>query len=357
MVDPRIKKVAKILVDYSVRVKKNEIVIISSDYEAKDLVLETYKLVLKKGAYPIVYIGLPGSSYNYFRIASKEQLQKFPKIRKYEVDNCDAYISIGGETNTRELTNIDPKKIALRSKILKPISDVIHEKKKWVIFEYPTNALAQDAEMSLEEFEDFVYSASIQNWKKESKKQDKLKKRIDKGKIVRIIGKDTDLTFSIRGRRAVKCDGDFNLPDGEVFTSVVENSTNGRIAYSFPAIYRGREVDGIKLWFKNGKVIKATAKKNEPLLQAMLNTDPGAKRLGEFGIGVNYGIKKFIKQILFDEKIGGTIHLALGMSFKESLGKNKSAVHWDMIKDLRKNGKLYIDGKLVQKNGKFTFKL
>jgi aminopeptidase len=208
--------------------------------------------------------------------------------------------------------------------------------------------------MSLDEFEDFVYNATNIDWKKESKKQDKLKRILDKGKMVRIVGEDTDLSFSIMGRKALKCDGKHNMPDGEVFIAPVENSTNGKIAYSYPAIRLGKEVDGIKLEFKNGKVVKFSARKNESLLRESLNIDSGAKRLGEFGIGVNSGIKKFIKQILFDEKIGGTIHLALGMAYKEGGGRNKSAIHWDMIKDLRKGGSLYIDGKLIQKNGKFV---
>ncbi|MBW2992435.1 aminopeptidase, partial [Candidatus Woesearchaeota archaeon] len=356
MVDPRVKRVAEILVNHSIRVRKGETVMINTEHEARDLALELYKLILKKGAFPKLSMGLPGAAYHYFKIASEEQLRKFPKIRKYEIDHCDAVISIGAEVNTRELSNIDPKKMALRSAVLKPIHDTIHEKKKWVIFEYPTNALAQDAEMSTEEFEDFVYSASIKDWGKESKKQEKLKQILQKGKTVRIVGKDTDISFSIKGRKAVKCHGQFNMPDGEVFTSVVENSTNGYIAYSFPAIHRGKEVDGIRLWFRNGKVIKAKAKKNQKLLEAMLCLDSGARRIGEFGIGVNYDLKDFVKQILFDEKMGGTVHLALGMSFKESLGKNNSAIHWDMIKDLRKEGAIYIDGKCIQKNGKFTFK-
>jgi len=358
MVDPRVKKVAEIIVNHSIRTKKGEIVLINSDYGAKDLVLEIYKLVLKKGALPSCNISLPGIAYNYYKLASDEQLKTFPRVRKYETTLCSAIVNIGAEMNTREMTSIDSRKMAIRSKVTKPISDIIHnQKKKWVIFEYPTDALAQDAEMSLEEFEDFVYSATIRDWEKESKKMDKLKGIIDKGSTVRIIGKDTDLTFSIKGRLGVKCDGKYNMPDGEVFTSIVEDSTNGYIAYSFPAIKMGKEVDGIKLWFRDGKVIKAKASKNEKLLHDMLETDPGAKRLGEFGIGTNYNIKKFVKQILFDEKIGGTIHLALGMSFKEALGKNDSAIHWDMIKDLRDGGKLYVDGKLIQENGKFTFKM
>jgi len=356
MADERIKKIAEILVDYSIDLKKGDNVVINAQYEAKDLIIEIYKRIIQKGGLARININIPGMDYNYYRFASEEQLMVFPEVNRFEAEKCDSYIRIGAESNTKEMSTIDPKKMSSRRKILKPISDIVH-KKKWVIFDFPTNALAQDAEMSLDEFEDFVYSACIKDWKTESKKQDKLKAIIDKGKTVRIVGKDTDLTFSIVGRKGVKCDGKYNMPDGEVFTSPVDDSANGHIAYSFPAIYMGKEVDGIKLWFKEGKVIKATAEKNEDMLKAMLDTDEGAKRLGEFGIGVNYEVKRFVKQILFDEKLGGTIHLALGESFPEALGKNKSAIHWDMIKDLRDGGAIYVDGKCIQKDGKFTFKL
>jgi aminopeptidase len=206
--------------------------------------------------------------------------------------------------------------------------------------------------MSLEEFEDFAFDAMLIDYKKLSKQEEKIKKILDKGSKVRIIGKDTDISFSIKGRVGVKCAGERNIPDGEVMTAPVEKSTEGHIAYSYPAIYGGKEVSGVKLWFKKGKVVKATAEKNEKYLHAMLKTDKGASYLGELGIGMNYGIKRFIKQILFDEKIGGTIHLALGSAYKECKGTNESALHWDMILDLKKGGKLIVDGKVIQKNGK-----
>jgi aminopeptidase len=231
---------------------------------------------------------------------------------------------------------------------------MVHIKKNnWVICEFPTHSLAQDAEMSLEEFEDFCYAATNQDWKKESKKLDKLKKILDKGKLIRITGENTDLMFKIEERIAIKCDGHRNMPDGEVFIAPVENSTEGYIHYTYPAIYGGREVAGIFLRFHKGNVVEAKAEKGETFLKEMIKTDKGSCKLGEFGIGLNYNIKEFIKQILFDEKIGGTIHLALGMAYPEGGGKNKSALHWDMIKDLRRGGKIFIDGKLIQKNGKF----
>ena len=356
MVDPRIAKLADILVNYSIKIKKGDIIQVSAGIEAKPLVLEVAKLMVKKGAYPLVHTEMPGLGYTILKYASNDLLKKYPKIAEFEAKTVAGSIGIGSDYNTRELTNIDPKKMALRRKVTQPISEIYLKKDNWVICEYPTNALAQDADMSLEEFEDFVYNATNQDWIKEEKRQTKLKAILDKGSMVRIKAADTDLRFSIKGRTAIKCCGTRNMPDGEVFLAPVETSTEGHIKYTYPAIYSGREVDGIYLEFKKGKVVKATATKNEKLLQAMLNTDKGARYLGEFGIGVNFGIKKFIKQILFDEKIWGTVHLALGMAYKEGGGRNDSALHWDMIKDLRKGGEIWVDDQLIQRNGKFTFK-
>jgi aminopeptidase len=357
MADPRVKKLAEILVNYSIKIKKGDLIELNFGIDAKELVLEVYKLILKKRAYPIVHAGVQGFTYTYYKNASQEQLARFPKLAMIEAKMAHGSINVGAAYNTKELTRINPKKIAIRRKITKRIHDEYIKKDNWVICEFPTNSLAQDAEMSLEEFEDFVYTATNQDWKKESKKQIKLKKTLDKGKQVRITAEDTDLTFSIKGRESIMCDGHRNMPDGEVFIAPVENSTEGYIKYTYPAIRGGREVSGIFLRFHKGKVVEVKAEKGEAFLKEMIKTDKGSSKLGEFGIGVNYNIKQFIKQILFDEKIGGTVHLALGMAYPQGGGRNKSAVHWDMIKDLRRGGKLFIDGKLIQKNGKFTFKL
>ncbi|MBS3151437.1 aminopeptidase [Candidatus Woesearchaeota archaeon] len=352
MTDPRIKEVARILVEYSNEIKKNDKVVIEASPEAAPLVKEIYKICIQKGAYPRVNMGVPGLTKIYYDHASKEQLDHFPELTMHEIEHSDAFFSIGAPSNTRELTNVDPKKIALRSKITKPISDGILEK-RWVVFYYPNNAQAQEADMSLEEFEDFVFSATIQDWKKISREQDKLKEILDKGKEVRVIGKNTDIMFSIKGRKAEKGDGKNNMPCGEVFIAPLEKTTQGHIEFSFPAIRVGREVDGIKLKFKDGKVIEASAVKGEKYLKECLEMDNGAKYLGEFGIGFNRNIQRFVKNILFDEKISGTIHLALGRAYKEGGGTNESALHWDMIKDLRQEGKVIVDGKTIQENGKF----
>ena len=334
MVDPRIVRLASILVNHSVKVKKGELVVISASSEAAPLALECYKMVLKRGAFPRVHFSMPGFAYAYYRHANFQQLNYFPEVAEFEAKKLDKEINIGAPLNTKEFSNIDPKKIAIRRKIVHPISEIIL-KKKWVCCEYPTNALAQDAEMSLEEFEDFLFKTTNVDWKKESKKQDKIKKILDEGEKVRIVADDTDITFSIKGRTAIKCDGEHNMPDGEVFIAPIETSTEGFIHYSYPAICGSREVSGITLKFKNGAVVSAKAVKNEKFLKAMIKTDEGAKYLGEFGIGMNPGITKFIKNIIFDEKIMGSIHLAVGRAYKEGGGVNESALHWDMIKDLR----------------------
>ncbi len=356
MADPRVVKLARILVDHSLALKKGETVMIAASSElAKPLVLEVYREVVKKGGNPLLNIGLEEANNIFFENASKEQLEHFPKTRLYEARNVDCVVNIRAPLNKKSMSRIDPKKAGARSKVMAPIGEVIVNKTRWVLCNFPTNALAQEADMSLSEYEDFLYGATNIDWSKVRARETALKKILDKGSTVRIVGKETDLTLSIKGRKAIPCCGHRNMPDGEVFLSRVENSAEGHIFYEMPAIYQGREVTGIRLGFKKGKVVEASADKNEDFLISMLDTDKGGRYLGELGIAVNYGIKNFSKDILFDEKIGGTVHLAVGRSYVEAGGKNKSAIHWDMIKDLRKKGALYLDGKLIQKNGRFCF--
>ncbi len=354
-VDPRISKQADILVNYSLKVKKGEKILIQSDFFSKPLVLELYKKLIKKGASEVrVNFGSVDFQEIFFKYSSSSQRKSFSKISMYEIKNVDCWIGILSPENTRALSSIDPKLISERVLVTKKVSDWRVEKTRWVISIFPTHSLAQEANMSLNEYEDFVFS-SINDvvWGLLKEKQTKIKKLLDKTKLVKIVNRDTNLTFSIEGRKAESCSGEFNMPDGEVFTSVVENSVNGFITFSYPAIYLGREFENVRLEFKNGKVIKATSSKNEKDLNKILDTDRGARFVGEFGIGTNYKIKKFTKEILFDEKIGGTIHLALGKGFKETLSKNNSSIHWDMICDLRSGGALSFDDKLVQLGGKW----
>ena len=353
--DPRITKQAETIVEHSVKAKKSDNVTIVSEYEGKPLVKEIYRLLVQKGISSIKW-DLVDEDLDiiYYKYSSKGQRQVFPKVSYYSIKNCDCFIRIFAPSNLKAMSQIDPTKISERIKTLKLINDWRVNKTKWVISVFPTNSLAQEAGMSLSDYEDFVFS-SINDvyWDSLKEKQAKIKKLLDKTKLVKIVNKDTNLTFNIEGRKAESCLGQFNMPDGEVFTSVKENSVNGFITFSFPAIYLGREFEKVRLEFKNGKVVKATSSKNEIDLNKILDTDRGARYIGEFGIGTNIKIQKFTKEILFDEKIGGTIHLALGKGYKETLSKNISSIHWDMICDLRTGGALSFDDKLVQLGGKW----
>ena len=359
LIDPRITKQAEILVDHSVKAKKGERIAIVADIAATPLLTEVYKKLIQRGVSEVsVRLGYEELQEEYYKNASKEQLETFPKMEMQETKNLDCYIYLHAPQNTRHLSQIDSKLLSLRRKVRKPISDWRVEKTRWVISNFPTQALAQEGDMSLDEYSDFMFTAVNNNdWKKVYKQQESLRKLMDKTKKVRIAGKGTDLTLEITGRRAINCAGEFNMPDGEVFTGPLENKTEGFVEFSYPALYGGREFHDVRLEFKKGKVVRATASKNEEALNEILNTDPGARILGELGIGNNFKINKFTKDILFDEKIGGTVHLALGSGYTETKSRNKSAIHWDMIKDLRTGGELYFDGKLVQKNGKWRIKL
>tara|TARA_Y100000310_G_scaffold294433_1_gene324891 strand:- start:1412 stop:2476 length:1065 start_codon:yes stop_codon:yes gene_type:complete len=351
--DKKIQQLADIFTKHSIIIKEGDYIVVKYGYEARKLALACFKNILKQKAIPVMVCADDIFTYPYYQLASEEQLKTVPLFMETEAKKASGWISIHCDNNTRILSNVDPDKVTTRRKAIMPLNDIIIDKDNWVLFLWPTNALAQDADMSLEEFTDFVFDASLVDWKKAEEEQSKLKKVLDEGKEVHIIGKNTDLKFSIEGRQGLKCFGKRNMPDGEVFIAPVEDTTEGTIEYSFPGIYGGREVSGITLTFEKGKVVKATAEKNEEYLKKMLDMDEGAKFLGECGIGTNYNITKFVKQILFDEKIGGTVHLALGRAYKEGNGKNESALHWDMIKDLREGGKILVDGKVIQEKGKF----
>jgi len=355
MVDGRVEEVAKILVDYSTETKNGDRVLIRTDLLAKDLALEVYRQALLKGAHPWIRTDLPGARYIFHKYANESQLKFLPEHDFEEIKRTDVYVYLGGPFNVKDLTGVDPVRISLRVKTLKPITDWRVEKTRWVVFYYPTEAMAQEAEMSLQEFEDFVYSASLIDLKELSKQLRVLKRQVDAVDRVEIRSPDTHLEFSVKERNSVAADGARNIPDGELFTSVVENSVNGNIRFDVPAVStaHGNASEDVTLAFKQGRVVDAKAVKNQNFLEKMLATDEGAKRIGEFGIGLNYGITKPVMNTLFDEKIGGSIHLALGRGYKETYSLNESAIHWDMIKDLRRDGEVYFDGKLVMKHGKW----
>ncbi|RMG60481.1 MAG: aminopeptidase [Deltaproteobacteria bacterium] len=353
--DERTAKLAQILVRHSLRVKRGEVVRVSGNDLAKPLVLACYREVLRAGGHPLLDVSFDEAGEIFYREARDFQVDFLAPSKLYEAKKIDCAIFIHSPLNTRMLTSVDPRKISRRRKATKPVSDAIMKRVRWVLVNFPTPALAQEAEMSLGEYEDFLFGACLVDWKKMERRLRRIKRVMEKTKVVRIVGRETDLTFSIEGRKAIICAGECNMPDGEIFTAPVEGSVEGEIYYEFPAIYGGREVSGIRLVFRKGRVVEAKAEKNEGLLKALIDTDRGARIPGEFGIGYNDGITRYTRDILFDEKIGGTIHIALGKSYAESGGKNDSALHWDMVKDLRKEGEIYFDGKLVFQKGKFVW--
>jgi len=365
MADPRVETVARILVDYSVNIQPGEFVRVRGAPEGAPLILAIYQRVLEKGGHPWLQIGLDEAGEILFKYASDEQLTYVPNIARQLIEDLNATISVWTETNTKALTNIDPAKQARAQTAQRPIFERFLERAakkelKWSGTAYPTQAFAQDAEMSLREFEEFVYGAALVHepdpiaaWQAISKQQQRLVDWLsDKGEV-HLLGPDTDLTLSVAGRKWENCDGHENFPDGEIFTGPVEDSVNGHVRFSYPACEAGREVEDVRLWFENGKVVKATAAKNEGFLLTMLDTDEGARYLGEFAFGTNMGVQRFTKNILFDEKIGGTVHMAVGSGYPETGSMNRSAIHWDMICDLRRGGEVWVDGVLFAKDGKF----
>ncbi len=354
MRDPRIEKLADVLINHSTRIKPKETVLIASTELGQPLVEVLYQKVLALGAFPLLKLTFSTLQPLYFKNAANEQLDTLLEIEELIYKKADVLINVRAPGNMKELSSVDPDRMTRRMKTMQPIQEwVISGNLRWTLCNYPTQALAQEAEMSLDEYEDFVFGATNIDWSAQAEFLKNIKDVFDQGEKVHLVGKNTDLKFNLAGRSGIVCDGSHNMPDGEVFYAPVDDSAEGYINYDFPAIYQGREVNNVRLEFKKGQVVKASADKNEALLQKVIETDEGAKRIGEFGIGTNYGITKFTKDILFDEKIGGTIHLALGRAYPEGGGINQSAVHWDMVKDLRSSGKIYLDGKLVQENGEF----
>ncbi|MCX7785500.1 MAG: aminopeptidase [candidate division WOR-3 bacterium] len=366
MKDIRLERWADVLVNYSLKIKKGDLFQIISTHLANPLIYEVYRTALKKGAHPYVkYIG-EGLNEIFLKEASEEQLAYISEVEKFEIEQIQAYLYIITEFNRKSLSNYDPKRLSLRRKatgyLLERRLERAHQGlMRWSLTAYPDNAQAQDAEMSLDEFSEFIFSAGflnhkdpIKKWQELAQEQKRIIKILSKVKKLRIKSEDTDLSFSVQGRKWISCEGKENFPDGEIFTTPIEDSVEGVIKFSFPCVYMGREVNDVYLRFKQGEVIEVKASKGEDYLLSMIKMDAGAKRVGEFSFGTNYGITRFIKNTLFDEKIGGTIHLALGSSYPETGGKNKSSLHWDMVCDLRKQGEVFADNSLIYKKGKFV---
>lgn len=349
---------ADIIVNYSTKVKKGDIVQIHAFNAAcEPLLKEVYRLCLNKGAKYIDYqVSLPQLGRLFYNMATREQLTFFPTVKMDFMKQVDVYIGIAAVENAMELANANQSNIAAHDKVMRPILNERVNNTRWVICRYPTHGAAQDARMSLEEYEDFLFPACNADWRGESKKQEKLKRLMDKTAQVKIKASDTDIAFSIKGMNAVKCDGHRNLPDGEVYTAPLKTSIEGYITYNCPSLYQGKEFNSVRLEFKKGKIVKATSPDMDVELNRVLDTDEGARYVGEFAIGLNSGITRPMRNILFDEKIFGSIHLTPGQCYKKCDNGNKSAIHWDLVKILTGDGEIYFDDVLIQKKGLFVHK-
>jgi aminopeptidase len=369
MPDPRLDKLADVLVNYSVKVRPADKIAIQGETICEPLLAAVYAKALQAGGFPVLLPVFAEAQEIFYDYASGEQLQHISEIDKLVRETYDVIIQIEGATNTKALSNVDPANISLRAQARAELGRILMQRTakgelRWVYTIFPTHAYAQDAEMSLREFEDFFYHACLPDlndpvgyWRRVAAQQDRIVKWLKDRQRVHVKAPGTDLRLSIAGRPFINCAGEFNMPDGEVFTAPVEDSIEGHVYFSYPAIYHGKEVAGVRLWFEKGKVVRATAEKNEEFLLKTLDTDEGARRAGEFAIATNEGITRFTRQILFDEKIGGSFHLALGASYPESGGVNQSAIHWDLICDLRPGGEIRVDEQLFYKDGKFMIPL
>ena len=372
MSDSRVQKFAKVLVEHSARVVPGDRVLIEGTTAAEPLVRELYVQILERGGHPHPMISFPGmvpfiQDDLYLTYAKESQLDFVPTFYKLAYDQFESRIRIHSATNTRATTRIDPVKAQRRGKATSTITETQMRRGaegvfKWVTTLYPTDAYAQDAGMSLKEYEDFVFGAvhaheddPISYWKSTAAGQQKaIDFLANKNQIV-MRGPNVDLSLSIKGRKFMNSTGIFNMPDGEIFTGPVEDSVNGWVKFTYPAIYGGVAVEGAELTFVRGRVEQAKAEKNQDYLIKMLESDSGSRFIGEYAIGTNFDINKFTGNILFDEKIGGTFHMALGAGYPETGSHNKSAIHWDMICDLRTDSEILVDGELFYKNGQFVF--
>lgn len=366
MPDPRVQELARLLVKYSIAVQPGDRVIVNSALSAQTLAAETYREILLAGGQPLLIWNDEQFEEVLLKEGSKEQVSYVHEPLRQAYEQYEAIIGLRGATNTRALSGIEPEREQWRSMGMYPLRQIVMRRAaagemRWVGTLFPTAAQAQEADMSLSDYEDFVYRACFVDqpdpaarWRAVAERQQVLVDWLAGKHEVRVEGPNASLTLSIAGRTFVNSAGRKNMPCGEIFTGPVETSVEGWVRFTYPAIHNGREVEGIELRFAQGKVVEARAEKNDAFLQAVLDTDPGARYLGEFAIGTNDGIDRFTKSILFDEKIGGTIHMAVGAGYPQTGSKNESAVHWDMICDMRDGGRIWVDGELFYDSGIFT---
>ena len=366
MRDPRVERLADLLTGYSLSLGEGQVVRIDGEESALPLVTALYRSALRCGAFPYVQVRPAGLDEILLAEGSEEQLGYIPESERLQSDQLDAWVSLWSSSNTRALTRADPQRRQLQLSaqyrlVQRRWERIATGELAWCGTTFPTQAHAQDAEMSLAEYEDFVFGAChvggdedpVAHWESVSAELRARALALHHVQEVRIVGLDTDLRVVVEGRPWLPSDGRHNMPDGEVFTSPVETGTEGDIYFAFPSIFQGQEVENVRLRFRDGRVVHAEATSGEDYLRALIETDEGSAVLGEVAFGLNYEIDRFTRDILFDEKIGGTMHIALGGGFDEAKTENKSDMHWDLICDLREEGEVYADGDLIWKAGSF----
>ncbi len=367
MTDPRLVNLARLLVRYSTEVKPGDKVCIRGaplEPQATPLVQEIYREVLRAGGFPSVHLTPEGLWHIFLEEANEDQLRAVDPVARLFLETYDVEFRIRSETNTRELSRADPQRMKTWQQAYAELSATFARRYaageyRWVVTVFPTHGAAQDAEMSLAEFEDFVYGSAfaddpdpVAGWSQVQARQSRLVDWLAGKKDVRLAGPHIDLRLSIEGRRFISCHGKVNMPDGEIFTSPVEESLEGWVRFSYPAIYAQREVQDVELRFERGRVVQAKASKGLDFLEQMLDVDDGARYVGELGIGTNHRLTRFVRNMLFDEKMVGTIHLALGLGFAHAGGKNQSTLHWDMLCDMHE-GEILVDGEVFYRDGEF----
>jgi aminopeptidase len=365
VLDPRHARLAEVLVGYSAKVEPGDKILIESLGSASPLMRELYAASLRAGGHPEAWILLDEAEETLLGQGSDAQIEWIPPNLEWKVDKADVWMVIDAPLNTKRLSGVDPAKMGTRLKARAPIQSRYLERSaagefRWVICGYPTEASAQDAGLSLRQFEDVLYRGAfldqddpVAAWKAFAERLERIGSFLETTRELRIVGDGTDLKLGVEGRTWIRADGLRNFPDGEVFTGPVETSVEGTIRFSFPAIMRGRQADGVQLRFEGGEVVEATAKRGQDFLREMVSLDDGARRVGEFAFGMNEAITEYTGNLLLDEKIGGTVHLALGRSVPGTGGENESGLHWDIVRDLRDGGEVYADGELVYRDGAF----
>lgn len=369
MTDTRIRKLARVLVDHSAQVHPGDRVAIESTTNAEELVRSVIELVLERDSHPHLLLSLPDYDKIFFKYASDAQLDFTPTFQKLVADQFEVYIRIRADVDTRSLKDVAPERQSRWQKSQSQVRNAMlrrggDEALRWVLTQFPTEAYAKEAGMRFADYEAFVYGAChadsdtddpVAYWQMIREQQKEIIARIEGHDKVKLLGPNVDLSLSIKGRKFNNSHGRHNMPDGEIYTGPVENSVNGWVKFTYPAIYQGRIVEGVELTFEKGRVATATAEKGEDFLVTMLDSDVGARYLGEFAIGTNFEINRFTRNILFDEKLGGTFHLAMGAGYPETGSLNTSNIHWDMICDMRNDSEIRVDGVVIYRDGQFVF--